>query len=96
MSRPKTTQDLYGEAFRRIDAMHAGVKKFRGQVERVKEVFAQPAGTCCIFPAMEPEEEDPRPADDDRRVRCATPQPVAEAGLEEFRLTLAELRSLTL
>jgi len=95
MSHPRTTQDLYGEAFRRLDALHDGARRFRVEVERVKDVYARPVSVaCCSFPSMAESVDDE--LDDDRRVRPATPRPPVEAGLEEFRLVLSALRAITL
>lgn len=77
--------------------MHDSVRKFRAQATRVKDVFQDPVGSCCILsPVIEPEGEEQDVTDDDRRAQYATPKPVVEAGLEEFRLALNALRSITL
>lgn len=97
MSRPQTTQDLYGEAFHRLDAMHDGVRKFRVEVARVKDVFSQPvSGLCCLSAVSDPLSAEEEIGLGDRSCRPATPRPPVETGLEEFRLTLAALRSITL
>ncbi len=99
MSRPKTTQDLYGDAYRRLDAMHAGIRRFRAEVDRVKDVFARPAAGSCFsldVAKMESGSGEDATTTGDCRCRPLTPQPIVETGLEEFRLVLSAIRSITL
>lgn len=85
MRRMKSTADLYGEAFARLDRMHRRIEAFQRQVD---EASGRPL-LACAAPAPWPEQCDDEPT----RERV-TPKPREQSALDEFRLALATLRTL--